>query len=158
MATQLRKELAYDASVDEVQAMLTDRGFREEVLAALRVKRGSVSIDGTRATIEQVWSGDSLPSFARKFVGDEIVIVQEETWGTPGHADIRVSIPGKPGDMSGTSVLEPTSAGGTLETVEMAIKVSIPLVGGKIERLIADMLSQALDKEHQTGVAWLARS
>jgi len=156
MATQLRKELAYDASVEEVAAMLADSAFREKVLAALSVIRGSVAVEGSRITIEQVWSSDSLPSFVRKFVGDEIVIVQEETWATPSNADVTVTIPGKPSDMSGTAVLEPTSTGGTVEKVEMTIKIGIPFVGGKIEKLIADMLDKALAKEHRTGVAWLA--
>ncbi|MCW2834049.1 MAG: hypothetical protein JWN68_2002 [Nocardioides sp.] len=156
MATQLHKELTYDASVEEVRAMLNDPAFREEVLEALHVIRGSVAVAGSRLTIEQVWSSDSLPSFARKFVGDEIVIVQEETWATD-RADISVTIPGKPGDMSGTAVLEAT-AGGTVEQVDMTIKVGIPLVGGKIEKLIAEMLANALDKEHATGVKWLAKA
>ncbi|HXH80303.1 DUF2505 domain-containing protein [Nocardioides sp.] len=157
MATQLHKELTYDASVEEVRAMLNDAAFRENVLEALRVIRGSVTVDGSRITIEQVWSSDSLPSFARKFVGDEIVIVQEETWATD-RADITVTIPGKPGDMSGTAALESGSDGSTVEKVDMTIRVAIPLVGGKIEKLIAEMLTNALDKEHTTGVAWLARA
>lgn len=156
MATQLRKELSYDASVEEVAAMLLDPAFRERVLAAQRVVRGSVSVEGSDVTIEQVWSAASIPSFARKFVGDEIVIVQEEMWGTPTAADVTVTIPGKPGDMSGTATLAPTSAGGAVETIDLTIKVGIPLVAGKIEKLIVDMLTKALDKEHATGVAWLA--
>ncbi len=157
MATKLSKELVYDASVEEVGAMLADPAFREEVLEALDVIRGSVAVEGSRITIEQVWTADSIPSFARKFVGDEIVIVQEESWATSSTADVRVTIPGKPGDMTGTTILEPSSTGGTTETVDMTIKVAIPLVGGKIEKLIASMLDKALDKEHRTGVAWLAR-
>jgi hypothetical protein len=157
MATQSHKELTYDASVEEVRAMLNDPAFREEVLEALHVIRGSAEVEGSTITIEQVWTSDSLPSFARKFVGDEIVIVQQENWGSD-RADITVTIPGKPGDMSGTAVLEGTSAGTTVEKVDMTIKVGIPLVGGKIEKLIAEMLADALDKEHRTGVAWLARA
>ena len=34
--------------------------------------------------------------------------------------------------------------------------MNIPLVGGKIEGLIADLLSKALRAEHQVGVDWLA--
>ena len=34
--------------------------------------------------------------------------------------------------------------------------VRLPLVGGKIEGLVADMLGKALDTEHRTGVEWLA--
>ncbi len=156
MATQLRKELPYDASVEEVAAMLNDPAFREKVLVALRAVRGSVQVDGSTITLEQAWSADKLPSFAKKFVGAEIVIIQQEKWHRPDGADITVTIPGKPGDMSGTSVLEPTPSGSTVQTVDMTIKVGIPLVGGKLEKLVSDMLANALEKEHRTGVAWLA--
>ena len=36
-----------------------------------------------------------------------------------------------------------------------AVAVGIPLVGGKIEGLIADLLSKALRAEHRVGVGWL---
>ena len=39
-----------------------------------------------------------MPSFAKKFVGDEIKIVQRETWTSATAADLHVSIPGKPGE------------------------------------------------------------
>ncbi len=157
MATQLRKEIAYDATPEEVAAMLRDPAFREKVLAAQHVLRGSAVADGTRITVEQAWSSEHLPSVAKKFVGDEIVIVQEETWSTPTSADIVVTIPGNHGGMSGTSVLGATPNGGTVQTVDLSIKVAVPFVGGKIEKIMAEMLTKALDKEHQTGIAWLAR-
>ena len=58
--------------------------------------------------------------------------------------------------MTGTIRLTPAGAG-TLEVVELSIKVGIPLVGGKIEKLVAEMLGKALDKEHEVGQEWLAR-
>ena len=103
MATSLRKELAYDASPDAVAAMLADAAFREEVLARQHVLRGSATVEGDTVVVEQVQSAASLPSFARKFVGDEIVIVQTERWGSTTAADLHLTIPGKPGDITGAS-------------------------------------------------------
>jgi hypothetical protein len=156
MATTLRKELAYDAGPDAVHAMLTDPAFREESLERQHVLRGSAKAEGERVTVEQVQSATALPSFARKLVGDEIVILQQEWWASTTTADVHVTIPGKPGEMSGTILLTPAGAG-TLEVVEMTIRVGIPLVAGKIEKLVADMLGKALDKEHETGRDWLSR-
>jgi hypothetical protein len=153
---KLTKTLTYDASAEAVAAMLDDPAFREAVLERQRVLRGSVHIDGDIATIEQVRSGSDIPSFARTFVGDEIVIVQTETWTSPTDARIELAIPGKPGEAVGT--LRLTESGGTTtETVELDVTVRIPLVGGKIETMIADMVKFALDKEHEVGVEWLAR-
>ncbi len=153
---KLSKKLTYDASADAVAAMLDDPAFREAVLERQRVKRGSVAIDGDVARIEQVRSADDIPSFAKKFVGDEIVIVQTETWTSAHGADVELAIPGKPGEAVGTLALV-ESGGTTTETVELDVSVKIPLVGGKIETMIADMIGHALDVEHQVGVEWLSR-
>lgn len=156
MTKRIEKRLAYDAGVEEVAAMLADPAFREEVLTRQKVLRHSVSITGGQVHIEQVQGAQGLPSFARRLVGDEITIVQEETWTTPTTADVTVTIPGKPGDMTGTATLEGTGEG-TVHRIELDVKVAIPLVGGKVEALVADMLTRAMDKEHAVGVEWLAR-
>ena len=156
MATRLTKTLTYDASAEAVAEMLDDPGFREEVLERQRVVRGSVSIEGDHVTIEQVRSADDIPSFARSFVGDEILIVQTESWTSPTSADVRLTIPGKPGEAVGT--LELVESGGTTtESIDLDLTVKIPLVGGKIEKLIAGIFSSALDVEQRVGREWLAR-
>jgi hypothetical protein len=47
--------------------------------------------------------------------------------------------------------------GTTTETVEGEIAVNIPLVGGKIEKLIADMLRKALRAEEKVARDYLSR-
>ena len=81
--------------------MLADPSFREEVCEFQGVKRAMVSIDsddnGMEVTIDQVQAAQGIPSFAKKFVGDEINIVQQESWKSADEGDITVTIPGKPG-------------------------------------------------------------
>ena len=160
MSKRVRHDLVYEASAKEVLAMLHDASFREEVCDATGVLRHDVSVtenaDGTLVTIEQVQTAQGLPSFATKFVGNEIEIVQKENWTDGTHADIEVTIPGKPGHMRGSANLV-ESGGTTTEQVDLEIKVNIPLVGGKIEGLIADMLLKALKTENTTGRAYLSR-
>jgi len=156
MGKKISRTLTYDAPRDAVSAMLLDPAFREAVLERQRVTRGSASLDGDVMTIEQARSSDGVPSFAKKFVGDEIAIVQTETWSSPDRADIAITIPGKPGDVTGAARLTETD-GQTVETVDLEVRVGIPLVGGKIESMIADILGVGLDVEHKVGVEWLAR-
>ena len=160
MSKRLRHDLTYDAPMADVAAMLADPAFREEVCDEQRVLRRMVTIDpdedGMEVTIDQVQAASGIPSFAKKFVGDEINIVQQETWHTATAGDIRVTIPGKPGEMKGTARL--TESGGvTTETVDLDISVNIPLVGGKIEGLISDLLLKALKVENRVGRAYLSR-
>lgn len=153
---KLTKTLTYDASTDAVGAMLDDPAFREEVLRQQRVVRGSADVDGDVVRIEQVRSAGDIPSFARSFVGEEIVIVQTETWTSATTADVAIAIPGKPGEASGTIRLA-GSGGRTTQTVDLAVGVRVPLVGGKIETMIVELLGHALDVEHRVGQEWLTR-
>jgi uncharacterized protein YndB with AHSA1/START domain len=160
MSTRITHELTYDAPASAVYKMLTTPEFREEVCARMKVIRASATVsddsDGTVVTIDQTQHAAGLPSFAKKFVGDEIQIVQRETWTDPMRADVHVAIPGKPGEMAGTAVLR-ESGGTTVETVELDIRVRIPLVAGKIEALVGDMLLKALRTENTTGREYLSR-
>jgi len=160
MAKQITHVMTYDASLAQVAAMLADAGFRREVCERQGVIRSEVDVEprgtGKVVRIEQVQAADGIPSFAKKFVGDEIEIVQTETWGSADRADVTVTIPGKPGDMTGSAVL-PESGGRTTEKVDLTVKVGIPLVGGKLEGLIGDLLLKALRTEERVGHEWLAR-
>ena len=161
MAKRITHDLTYDAPLAEVAAMLADPAFRQEVCDYQRVLRSSVEIEpdgaaGMRVRVEQVQAAHGIPAFAQKFVGDEIDIVQTETWISADHGDITVEIPGKPGDMRGTAKLR-ESGGTTTETVDLTVKVGIPLIGGKLEGLIADLLLKALRAENTVGRTWLAR-
>jgi hypothetical protein len=107
--------------------------------------------------IDQHRPTEGVPSFAHRFVGDDIHIVQEEEWTSPGApAALKVTIPGKPGHMQGSIRLTEVD-GGVTETVHVDIRVGIPLVGGKIEGLISDLLEQALVAENRVGREWLSR-
>jgi hypothetical protein len=160
MSKRIRHELTYDAPVADVAAMLADPAFREEVCDYQRVISKKVTITqnggGMDVVIDMVQPARGIPGFAQKFVGDTINIVQSESWSSPTRGDITVTIPGKPGEMSGTAVLEQTGSG-TVETVDLTVKVAIPLVGGKLEALIAGLLEKALIAENTVGREWLSR-
>lgn len=155
MTARLSRDLAYDASVEDVHDMLHTVEFREQVLADQHVLRGGAGVDGEVVTVDRVQSAEKLPAFAVKVIGREIEIVQVETWTSVDHADVEITIPGKPGEIRGTiDLLE--RDGGTLERIALTVSVRIPLVGGKVEAIVEEMLEKALDREHQTGTRWLA--
>ena len=159
MATRLTHELTYDAPLTAVGEMLMDPAFRERVCDAIGALRKTVTIGpdgaGMKVVIDQVQPASGIPGFAKKFVGDEINLVQTEHWSDIESGRVEVVIPGKPGQMSGTITLREAD-GTTTETVDMEVKVGIPLVGGKIEALIADLLRKALRAENAVGRQHLA--
>ena len=152
--------MVYDgATIEQVHEMLADQAFRERVCAEQGVVSHDVSItpagEGMSVRIEQVQDTQGVPGFAKKIVGDTTTVIQEEAWSSPVSADITVTIPGKPGDIRGTVAINSDDAG-VKERVDLHIKVAIPLVGGKIEGLLAEILTEALEAEQRVGTKWLA--
>ena len=152
--------MTYDAPVAEVGAMLDDPAYRDEVIAAQGSTSGTATFeqdgDTVVVVVDVVQPADGIPGYARKFVGDEINVVQREEWTSAEHADLHVTIPGKPGQLVGS--IELTEDGGTTtETVDAEITVSIPLVGGKIEKLIGSLLVKALRAEEKVARDYLSR-
>ncbi|GAA4130506.1 DUF2505 domain-containing protein [Nocardioides fonticola] len=151
--------LTYDAAPAEVHQMLATPAFREAACAAQDVVSAEVSIesgaDGAMTVVvDQVQRTDDLPSFARKFAGSTTRAVQKEQWSGPEGGTLAIEAPGSPATIRGSITLAP-SGSGTVETVELDIKVSVPLIGGKLEKLLADRIIAGMDAEHRVGTAWL---
>lgn len=150
---------AFDASAAEVHDMLTDAAFRERVCADIGALEHHVTVvpdgEGHIVTIDHTQAVRHIPSFARRLVSDTIQVVQVERWNSETTADFEVSIPGKPGQLRGVITLEPVGEG-TVEQITGDLKVSVPLIGGKLESLIAGQLKAAMSAEREVGQAWLA--
>ncbi|CAN5166175.1 hypothetical protein BH18ACT9_BH18ACT9_06820 [soil metagenome] len=157
-------QLNYAAAPDEVYAMLSDPAFREKVCAAGGATRHDVAVTSTgdqlTVVVDQTQPATGIPSFAQKLVGDEINVVQTERWSRAGTAALDVAIPGKPVHLKGTITLTGTVTGGgnggTVQSVQGDLKVNIPMLGAKLERPIADVLTTALRNEERIGRVWLA--
>jgi len=158
---RIEHQLRYDVPRDQVYAMLGDRDFREQVCQAMHVVRADVDIrstaDGMDVRIDMVQHTHGVPSFAKKFIGDETRIIQSESWVAGEGADLTVEIPGKPGHVTGRITLADEGPG-TVETFVGEAKVSIPLIGGKLEGLIQGLFVDGMDTERGVGVRWLART
>ncbi len=93
---------------------------------------------------------DGGPSFMQKLGPRDGRVVQTDTWG-PAAAGARrgtwsAAFPGSPGDVSGTTVLEPT-ADGCRWTVAGQVSIRLPLVGGKIESYLAPLVEKLVARQ-----------
>jgi len=155
---KFRHELTYDASPADVFEMLADPKFREAACAAQDVISADVQVvrDGNRfsLTIDQEQRTDDLPAFARTFAGPSTQAILHEEWTDPLGGTLRIEAPGKPSEVKGTVTLEP-DGDGTREVVELDLRIKVPLIGGKLEKLLAQKIADGLEAEHAVGVAWL---
>ena len=149
----------YDAPAADVYAMLTDPAYREHSAAATGVISATVTIEqsdgGHVVTIDQVQPTEGVPSFAKKFAGDTTRAIQVETWTSPTAGTLSVQTPGRPTDISGTYTLVELG-GRTTQTFEGEVRAKVPLIGGKLEGLMAQLFVEGKDKEEAAAVAWLA--
>ena len=149
-----------DRTVEEVRGMLADPDFRQAVCAFQRVEDSSVTIeeydDGSMTVdLDRTYGTEWVPEFARKLVGSTIDLVQREEWTSPTHARFDVSIPGKPGEISGTLALAQHGAD-VVESVTLDVRIGIPLLGGRLEDMVAGLMGDAFRAENKVGVKWLA--
>lgn len=161
---RFRHATTYPADSTAVFAMFCDPAFRERVCAAQGSLRSDISLAlsdrGGEAVVEQVLPAVGIPSYAAKFVGEEIEVRRRERWRDTGDASLEIGIPGKPGDLVATMTLEEaTLVGGpdqTTLTYDGELTVSIPFIGGKLEKFVGEMFTSSLDVEAQVGRAYLA--
>lgn len=156
MTTTLTVDLAYDAPLATVTAMLTDPVFRERVCDAQGASDRSVSVGGTpvEVRIQRTQPTAGVPAVAKRFVSTEVTVEQHEVWSTETAAVLDITTTGNLASIRGNTTLSET-AGRTLQTTHLSIKVPIPLVGGRLEALVKDLMEKAYRSEHEVGIAYL---
>lgn len=156
---KIRHQLTYDATPDQVYAMLSDPAFRRQVCEARRTVSHDVAVEqrdtSMSVRVDLVQRTQGVPGFAKKFVGEETRIVQTEQWTEQRGADLELEIPGMPGYVRGRLSLTGDDTG-TVESFEGEAKIKIPLIGGKLEGLVERLFIKGLDTEQRVGAAWLA--
>ena len=164
MATKLTYEQEFPADPTTVMAMLRDPAYVQE--KAERTGSHDITVDVTETADGGVVIACTrsmpaeVPSYAAPFVGDTITITETQAWSAlaadgSAHADVTVEF-NSPLAYSGTITLS-QGAGGSVALNEGSFKASVPFVGGKVERVAAEMTEKYLKKETTVGTEWLAR-
>lgn len=155
---KLSEKFEYPASPDQVFALVGDQAFREESCVRQGATKHSVSVtedgDHTVITIERTMASD-MPDFIKKLTGDTVTVTQVENWGPAAAdgsrtADVTVDILGQPARMQGTSSIS-VSGASTVMAVDGDVKVSIPLIGKRIEPEVAKAITASLADEVEYG-------
>ena len=155
----------YDGTVEEVHrafserdywlARLAESGVDESELESMRVSDGTIDV----VTVQVVRS-HNLPGLVTQVHRGDLCVRREETWSpvTDGTmtASIRGSILDSPVNVAGTAVLSSLAAsGGARLNVQLTVHVRIPLIGGKLEKLIGAQFATLLAEEQRFTTMWL---
>lgn len=151
---QFTHSTRYDAAPADVLAMLTDPAFRTKSSHAQQASGVNVTVEGNTLRLEMEQPNTDIPAFARAFAGESTRTVITEVWSDTS-AKVTIETPGKPAGITGTRTLQADGTG-TKDVFEADAKAKVPLIGGKIEKLIAAKFADGLRAEETVARAWLA--
>ena len=142
------------ADVERVHGVLSGPDWAEHKAAALhdgsRVVEREVTPDGGVRLVSSRELPSGGPGFLQRFLPKDGRVVQTDDWG-PSQDGVRrgtwqVVIPGVPATLGGTMRLEPTATGARY-VIDGTVDVPLPLVGGRAETFIAEMVSKLTVRE-----------
>ena len=157
----LKLSASYDATPEEVFAIVTDATFREQACEKTKALSYDVQVSesggDTIVRVRREMASDDVPDIARKFVGQTLTVVQTETWHPAAadgsrKADVVGEISNTPVTLKGSASI--TGGSPTVQAIELDIKVAVPLIGRKIEPFVVDAIRSGLQKEHDLGRDW----
>ena len=157
-AMRLHHELAYDAPPADVLAMMGDPLFWDRVGKANDAISWTPTVGTeagtTRVVIDEEQRTAGVPSFAKKIVGESTRVIITQEW-RGNEASYQIETPGKPTHVRGTATVSENGTGSVL-VYDLEVKASVPLIGGKLEKLVVELTKEGFDKEQVVGAAWLA--
>ncbi|WP_068181523.1 DUF2505 domain-containing protein [Mycobacterium sp. UM_CSW] len=163
----------YEESVEDVHRAFQEEGYWRARLADIPVDEarlesmrvgGESGRDGTVEVVTlQVVRSHNLHAVVKQLHRGDICIRRKETWGplVDGTAtgSIAVTILDTPANVSGTGELAPIAGtGGARLTSRITVQVRIPIIGGKVERLIGAQLDELVSREQRLTAEWIAQS
>jgi hypothetical protein len=160
---ELKLSASYDATPEEVFAMVSDTTFREQACEKTKALSYDVKVSesggDTTVQVQREMPATNIPDFARKFVGQTLTLVQTETWHPANadgsrDADVQGEISGTPVTMKGTARIAAGSDGRAVQSIDLDVTVAVPLIGRRMEPIVVDAIRSGLQKEHELGRSW----
>jgi hypothetical protein len=145
----------YAADVETVYALISDPTYIERKYVDLggrdvAVDRSEGDDGGCEVVTKRTVAVD-LPGFAKKVLTPSQTTIQTEVWSAAAADGSRrctydVDVQGAPGSISGAHTLTATAAG-SHHLIDIDIKVSVPLIGGRLEKLAAETGRGDIDRQ-----------
>ncbi|ULN48643.1 DUF2505 domain-containing protein [Mycolicibacterium goodii] len=169
MSRRLEHPMAFAAPPETVYAAFAGEDYWQALMARYREHTQESEItaftsgaDGVDVAFRQVLSRSELPGLVRTIIPVDMIIERHQHFNAfnevnstaAGH--FAASVPHVPGRLDGTYALSDASAGSRLLVTGRA-KVSVPLVGGKLEKLVLDFMKNLLTLEEAFTADWIAQ-
>ncbi len=160
----VRTEYQFKAKVDAVMAMYLDPEYQRKKLVDAGHKDVEVlecgpDDDGNLRIVTKRTVAVDVPGALKRILKPTNTVTQTDVWESnkrgPRNGTWTVDIKGIPIHLSGTMHLA-TKGAGSVETIEGTLKASVPLVGGKLEKLAHSNFLEQTAQEQDFSTRWLA--
>ncbi|MGH3672204.1 MAG: DUF2505 domain-containing protein [Pseudonocardiaceae bacterium] len=161
MPSRLALRHRYPEPEERIREVLTNRQYLQDKLRAVGGPRAELvsweqDESGVTLVLAQAVPEDAMPSFLRSIMPDGLTIRRTETWSAAG-GSVHAVVDGAPGTITGTMRFEPDPDGCVLGA-QLTAEVPLPLIGGKLEKVITDSVANLMDTEHRFTLEWLRGS
>jgi hypothetical protein len=163
MASRIEHRAEFAHAVEDVLAAQSGETVLRARLERLGGKRATLqehteTAEGVHYRLVQGIAADKLPQAVRALHKGDLIVHREQTWaregdGYTGTATAHVN--GVPGEISARTRLTGDGERAVLDT-RGEVRVRIPLVGGKLEDVIAQQVTKLLEREAEFTAKWLA--
>lgn len=151
---------------DEVYATMVDPEYLESRLSRLGGRDAALlehhaDTESARYRLRHGMDAKDLPSMVRNVLPGDVVIERTESWTRKSaghyHGEVEVLIKGTPASAAGGMRLRDLDGAESELLVRADVTVKVPLLGGRIEGVIAEQVQNLLGAETQFTLEWLAR-
>ncbi len=161
---KIQAQHEYDHSVDDVYAAFSDPDFYVAKFEAIGARNVTVvdssKDDETFSIVTEREVPANAPGALKSFIGEWSQLRQEEEWqgdeGDEFYNELKISSPTVPVSITGVMTLS-GDEDSCVNDIEMTVKCSIPLVGGKLEKFVAGDVASNLDAEFDFIAEYLDR-
>jgi hypothetical protein len=152
---------------DEVYATMVDPDYLRARLERIggpgaNLLEHSADVQGARYRLRLGLDGKDLPAVVRSVLPGNLTIERNERWSRQDSGrylgDVDVTIPGAPASATGGMRLRDLPEGGSELNVRADVRVSVPLIGAKIEGVVGEQVQRLLTAETAFTDEWLAQN
>ena len=159
MPSRFEHRATFAATADDVLSTLVDQAFLTARVRDIGGKSAALldhELAGDTAAfrLRQGVDAGRLPSAVRSILNGDLVVEREERWRGFESAG-RATIGGVPAQISSRGQLAGRGGGSEL-LIRAEVKVSIPLLGGKIEKVVVEQVTKLLAAEAEYAEKWLS--
>ncbi|ORM34396.1 DUF2505 domain-containing protein [Williamsia sp. 1135] len=165
MATKLRHSLDFSCPPAQFAAAITSEQYWRDLVANVaadvsELESFTATDDEVRVVLQQRVPEKNLPSVITKIRKGDLEIARTVVWSVDGdevtNGTFSAVVTGAPAKVNGTQTLVSTATGAQV-IFDGSVEVSIPFVGGKIEKQIAKEVQALIDAERDYTVNWIGQ-